>query len=219
MKLVRGSDFATTMAFHGTDYSSSKNDWTISNLKTFLNGDYYNRTGDAVTYGLKVSARSMIGNAVYYLGAANYSGVTTEQLYTAERGNVICGACNSDTTKLTWTGIVGLMYPSDEYMVYGNGLNATCYSNPNSCRNADAQTGWVYNSNIMEVEADTYEIWDIWYLSPFSLDAYYAFYADGGGALDSYNVDYAVRPVIYLKASVQISDSDGTSGNPYKLSL
>ena len=88
MKLVRGSDFATNMVFN----SSYNNDWTVSPLNTFLNGDYYNRTGDAATYGLKASARNIIGDAKYYLGAvsvdwnatAPYG--TTEKIYGEERG-------------------------------------------------------------------------------------------------------------------------------------
>ena len=129
MKLVRNNEFVNTMVFD----SDRKNDWTVSPLKTFLNDDYYHRTGDATDYGLKELAQNMIDDAVYYLGAVQYKFVppsysygTTEQIYEEERGNTVCGACNSDTTKLTWTGKVGLMYPSDEYMVYGNGVNATC---------------------------------------------------------------------------------------------
>ena len=220
MKLVRGSDFATTMAFHGTDYSSSKNDWTISNLNTFLNGDYYNRTGDAQTngYGLKASAKSMIGDAVYYLGAVSYSSNfgTTEKIYGEERGTTVCGACNSDTTKLTWTGKVGLMYPSDEYMVYGNGVNATCYDNPTGCSGTNAQTGWVYKSNILEGQSSPSYTW---LLSSRAGYSNRVLFANGDGKMYdvSSNNSYRVRPVVYLKSNIKIADGTGEVGSPYTL--
>ena len=197
MKLVRGSD-ATSKVFN----SSYNNDWTVSPLNTFLNGDYYNRTGDAATYGLKASAKSMIGDAVYYLGAVSYnSGFgTTEKIYGEERGTTVCGACNSDTTKLTWTGKVALMYPSDEYMVYGNGVNATCYDNPSGCSGTNATTGWVFNSNIRDGQTGK-EV--TWFLSSSAGGSDDVLRAYSGGTLRSDYSDFSngVRPVVYLKSN------------------
>ena len=214
MKLVRGSDFATNMVFN----SSYNNDWTVSPLNTLLNGDYYNRTGDAATYGLKASAKSMIGDAVYYLGAVSYnSGFgTTEKIYGEERGTTVCGACNSDTTKLTWTGIVGLMYPSDEYMVYGNGVNATCYDNPYGCYGTNAQTGWVYKSNILEGQSS---LSYTWLLSSHAGGSSYVLRATSGGDLHGSNSNNSlgVRPVVYLKSNIKIADGTGEVGSPYTL--
>ena len=221
MKLVRGSDFATTMAFYGTDYSSSKNDWTISNLKTFLNGDYYNRTGDGATYGLKTSARSMIDDAVYYLGAVSYDSTNklgdVDKIYSEERGNTPCYDCNSDTTKTTWTGIVGLMYPSDEYMVYGNGVNTTCYLNPSGCSGTNAQTGWVYKSNILEGQSSPSSTW---LLSSRASVSIYVLRAGSDGNLGDFYSGYSyygVRPVVYLKSNIKIADGTGEVGSPYVL--
>ena len=218
MKLVRG-EIIKNDYWNNASNGNGYNDWTADNatLKLFLNGDYYNRTGDAATYGLKASAKSMIGDAVYYLGAVSYnSGFgTTEEIYAWERGTTVCGACNSDTTKLTWTGKVALMYPSDEYMVYGNGVNATCYSSPSGCSGTNAQTGWVYNSNKLNGS-----IFTTWLLSPYS--SYYscAFYAFTDGTLSRSDVNYGshgVRPVVYLKSNIKIADGTGEVGSPYTL--
>ena len=217
MKLVRGSDFATNMVFN----SSHNNDWTVSPLNTFLNGDYYNRTGDAATYGLKASARGMIGNAVYYLGAVSWDSTnnnwgSTSKIYGEERGTTVCGACNSDTTKLTWTGIVGLMYLSDEYMVYGNGVNATCYDNPYGCNGTNAQTGWVYKSNILEGQSSPSYTW---LLSSRAGASTGVFGAYGDGDLDDNGSggSSGVRPVVYLKSNIKIVDGTGEAGSPYTL--
>ena len=218
MKLVRGSDFATNMVFN----SSYNNDWTVSPLNTFLNGDYYNRTGDAATYGLKASARNIIGDAKYYLGAVSVDWNatapfgTTETIYGEERGATVCGACNSDTTKLTWTGIVGLMYPSDEYMVYGNGVNATCYDNPNGCSVTNAQAGWVYKSNILEGQSSPSYTW---LLSSYAGGSFIVLGANSGGGLSIYDSrgSLGVRPVVYLKSNIKIADGTGEVGSPYTL--
>ncbi len=220
MKLVRGSAFANNMYWNN---GSNNNDWTDANasLKNFLNGDYYNRTGDAATYGLKASAKSMIGDAVFYLGGAAYDSRThygsTEDVYAWERGNTTCGACNSDATKLTWTGKVALMYPSDEYMVYGNGVNETCYIDTHYCSSyRNAQIGWVYKSNILEGQSTPVYTWLLASYSEYE----YAFFASSDGYLGSAGVDitYGIRPVLYLKSSIQILSGDGSEQNPYVLS-
>ena len=224
MKLVRGSLFRDLRKWN----TINKNDWTNASLKNFLNGDYYNRTGDAATYGLKESARDMIGDAVYNLGAFDMSNtLTTEQLYTNERGITACGACNSDSSKTTWTGKVGLMYPSDNYMVYGNGVNSACYNTPansSNCNSTNAATGWVYNSNILEGQSSPT---NTWLLSPCSGDATFAFDTNSIGSLGSggvgglnngsSNFSFGVRPVVYLKSNIKIADGTGEVGSEYTL--
>ncbi len=218
MKLVRGSEFANSMLFN----SSYNNDWTVSTLNIFLNGDYYNRTGNAATYGLKSSAKNMIGDAVYYLGALSFnSGFgTTEKIYGEERGTTVCGACNSDTTKIIWTGKVGLMYPSDEYMVYGNGVNATCYDNPSGCNETNARKGWVFNSNKREGNSI---IDNTWLLSSYAGDSYDVMRAFSQGYLHYYfsaavSSRTWVRPVVYLSSDVMIESGTGRENDPYVLS-
>ena len=163
----------------------------------------------------------MIGNAVYYLGAVSWDSTnnnwgSTSKIYGEERGTTVCGACNSDTTKLTWTGIVGLMYPSDEYMVYGNGVNATCYDNPYGCYGTNAQTGWVYKSNILEGQSSPSYTW---LLSSYAGSSVGVLYAISDGALSNYSSynSLGVRPVVYLKSNIKIADGTGEVGSPYTL--
>ncbi len=68
----------------------------------------------------------MIGNAKWYLGGtASYTCVdngSVNHFYGYERGKEICttkGICNNQR-KTSWTGKIGLMYPSDyEYATSG----------------------------------------------------------------------------------------------------
>ena len=225
VKIVRGSLFPTGMEFD----SNLRNDWANESLKVFLNGDYYNRTGAAETYGLKESARSMIDDSKFYLGLVssidpeNSGYGNTEKIYGDERGTLI----NSRTTD--WTGKVALMYPSDVYMVYANGVDNNCYNDPYHCKSGVPSTGWVYNSNILQGGS---EIYNTWLLSPGyctnacmesyifgNLSDYGTTYDVSGSFGNSNDVDekLGVRPVVYLSSSVKIIDGDGSSGNPYVL--
>ena len=214
IKLLRGNSFTNTMQINSTYI----NDWTVSTLRDFLNGDYYNRQNDASSYGLKPSARNKIDDAVYYLGAVSYGSNfgTTEKIYGEERGNNVCLSCNSDNTKLTITNKVSLMYPSDAYMVYGKGIDASCYEDPKNCAADNAKKGWICTSNIKQGEQNTTTTW---LLTSNAGNAYYGFYMLGGGHIANIGVDrnLAVRPVVYLKANVEFDGGTGASDNPYKI--
>ena len=195
----------------------SLNDWNESLMQTFLTGDYYNRTGEAASNGLKASAKERIEDAIFYLGGGTDDPTThygsTEEVYAWERGTEVY----NETRPTSWEGKVALMYPSDMYMTYGNGVNATCYNDPKLCNSASlASTGWIYNSNVLEGAPI---VLPAWFLSPFAGNFWDVFLANSDGYLDDFPGDEAngVRPVVYLKSDIQIFDGDGTSGNPYKL--
>ena len=218
VKLVRG-DILEERVFEPT---GENNDWTIAPLMTYLNGDYYN---GIATKGLTKSARDKIDVAKYNLGAVSYnSGYgTTEKIYGEERANTICGACNNHSDKLTWEGNVGLLYPSDMYMVYGNGVDNTCYINPNGCSDSAGKTnGWLYNTNKLNGSFKY-----TWLLSSHagSSDSVLVvnltaelvhLWSDATNFGDS---GYGVRPVLYLSSSVKTTSGDESIDSPYKLSL
>ena len=171
MKLVRGSDFETTMQWDNRNserYSSGnygKNDWNGSVMNTYLNGDYYN--------SLSATAQSQIDNAIYYLGGREYNSTTqygsTEDIYTWERGTTVY----NDTRPTSWEGKVALMYPSDQYMTYAKGVDDNCYNNPNQCASwgwpgGDPTKGWIHNTNKLEGSTGQQRTW---FLSPDSGDS------------------------------------------------
>ena len=135
-------------------------------------------------------------------------------------GNVVCGACHGDNTKLTWQGNVGLMYPSDEYMVYGKGVDEKCYTSPGGCVGFDTKTGWVFNSNTVNGT-----ISKTWLLSTYAYNDYYVLHVSDTGSLYNgpYSLtvanSYGIRPVVYLKSSIKITNGDGSEQHPYELSL
>ena len=199
------------------------NDWSKADLMTELNTLYYNSTSgtcynginNALTTcnftstGLDSTARGMIDNAVYHLGgSSSFTGLYADDYYNAERGTRVysCstddGACPRATT---WTGKIGLMYPSDYAYAVDLSLctkdgyhydNSTCQSND-----------WLYLSS------------KEWTIMPASSIAYDAFCVNSTGYVSNNNVFYtrAARPVLYLKSDVTIIEGEGTSSNPYTL--
>ena len=201
------------------------NDWSKADLMTELNTLYYNSTSGTcyngrnnasttcnfTSTGLDSTARSMIDDAVYRLGGSSRtstSGLYADDYYNAERGTTVysCstddGACPRATT---WTGKVGLMYPSDyAYAVDLSLCTQNGYNYDNStCKSND----WLLYSSVQLT------------IMPRSSYAYYAFNVNSTGRVYDYLVyiSYAARPVLYLKSDVTIVEGEGTSSNPYQL--
>ena len=110
-----------------------------------------------------------------------------------------------------------------------------CYENLSGCRerpSSDSNTesvygyldsSWIYNSN--NLDGQTENQWN-WLLSHSSKYAYEVYIVEEDGSIISnfVNAKYsshlgAVRPVVYLKSSIQITGGDGSENNPYTLSL
>ena len=199
------------------------NDWSKSDLMTELNTLYYNSTSGTcyngqnnasttcnfTSTGLDSTARSMIDDAVYHLGgSSNARGLYADDYYNAERGTTVysCstddGACPRATT---WTGKIGIMYPSDyAYAVDLSLCTRDGYSYDNStCKSND----WLYLGS------------NEWTIMPPSSIAFSAFRVHSNGYVGYNNVfyPYAARPVLYLKSDVTIVGGEGTSSNPYQL--
>ena len=168
----------------------------------------------------------MLGNAVWNTGASTTSSQIASKWYTEERGTrngKICTSgdwCNDTVERTTtWTGKVGLMYPSDYgYATSGGSTTdrATCLnkelynwdgSSVSDCKNND----WLYNSSSFQ-----------WTISPsaYSSHAYDVFdvCSDGYVYLSHASRNFGVRPVGYLLSNTSIQSGDGSSGNPFILS-
>ena len=104
MKLVRGELLTNDDTNNDKWDSNGKNEWITATLNTYLNGTYFN--------SLSTSAKSMIGNAKYYLGGRKWDDTThygsTEDMYAWERGTEVY----NDSRTTSWIGKVALLYPS-----------------------------------------------------------------------------------------------------------
>ena len=239
IKLVRGSALPDEMQWdtreaegYAAGNELGKNEWNGAKLNVFLNGDYFNKENTATTYGLKELAQSQISNAKYYLGGRAWEDNkphygTTEEIYAWERGTAVYNKNNAIRSTYLIEN-VGLMYPSDYGYIYSKGVDDVCYGDLNECYDRSNDTsgsdivsypdsGWIYNSNTLNNQmSHTYT----WLLNPSVEFSNFLFSVSSGGNLYDDNgasLSYAVRPVVYLKSSIQITGGEGTEQNPYVL--
>ena len=179
-------------------------------------GTCYNRSNNATktcnfsSTGLTEEARNMIGNAKWYTSASNED-ITASESYAEERASTTKQFTDEGITvtrTTNWTGKVGLMYPSD-YGYASSGCRNGEQTLYNYANKTCTSTNWLYNSD------------NQWLLTPYSgyrssvRFVYSAGFVTGNNA----GYTYGARPVIYLSSSVKITGGDGTSSNPYQLTL
>ena len=189
------------------EFCDGVNNWARpSTLNTYLNGTYLN--------SLSTDAKNMISNAKYYLGGYESSSILTQDMYSYER-KISGTAYYNDTNPNNWIGEIGLMYVSDYGYASSNCNNST---NLESCNNQN----WL--NNIISLNTNYPDSWTI----TASLEDYYrrtvsSFYVNNQGVSDMYvcgmDSGKQIFPTVYLKSNVLITGGDGTSSNPYKLSI
>lgn len=162
--------------------------------------------------GLTANERSLIDTATWYTGAYDQKSYADAH-YTAERGNMgkICtqgnSGCDDTVTRTnTWNGKVGLISVSD----YGYSADLSqCNQTLDSYSNC-ASSNWL---SIGRFE---------WIMSSRASSVYasFVFLVTSGGTLSDRNAfaGNAVRPAVFLKSGVSISEGNGSQSNPFILS-
>ena len=208
------------------------NEWSQADLMKLLNpgfesesvggslwwnhqsGTCYNGKSNASTScdftntGLSESVKDKIVDQTIYLGGGNSSSIYTNQAYIMERGNtVVQNPSDGITRTLTWTGKVGLMYPSDNG--YAADLNVCKNILFNYYNTTCANNNWlkgIYEWVVTPYAGNASSVWSV-YSSGYVYNA-------GDRAVDA----RGVRPVLTLDSEVVIeAEGDGSSTNPYVL--
>ena len=193
--------------------TSGSNNWARpATLNTELNTTYLN--------SLDSTSKSMIGQAKYYLGGKNITynneyADTPLQFYSYERK--IQNTTNNEfyygSNPNNWVGKLGLMYLSDYGYASSNCENKKIYDDKSSSNDIRACNGtnWLYNIKANE--------WILPQGNSYNSSAFDVF-PGGFASFDHVNANqFAVRPVLYLISSVQITGGNGTSSSPYTLGL
>ena len=208
-KIIRNEYYSTAMQWH----VDGENDWTSSIAQTTLNGTYLSsiQTNDSTSY-------SYIDlDHVWNLGGLpeDTDTFTRANIYGFERGTTVYEGRFD-----IWKGAVGLMYASD-YGYSTSGDSSICDSvimwywrekKDSSAFTECAEKSWLYDSSTDGQ----------WTLTPHSEWWYGVFRVKYDGHLDPNDEaddENAVRPVLFLKSSVKISDGKGTYDEPYQLGL
>jgi len=196
VKVIRATEYSQ-------DYwdTSGSNNWARpATLNTTLNTTYYD--------SLDSKAQSVIGNAVWNLGAWVNAEVTSLQAYESERGEPY------ENNSSFWTGKIALMYPSDygyaSSECYGGSTLLRYYDNTN-CNSSD----WLF----YERTSDEY------FLSPGTFTLSDVFFLDESGYVRCTNQirrnQNLIRPTFYLKSNTLLvtKNHNGTLLNPYVVKL
>ena len=202
-----GNNYWNTVQVTST---SSYNNWTGATLMKYLNATYYNSlTND--------NSIDMVDDVKYYLGG--YKDVITPTpitIYDFERKISGSGTYFFKTNPTNWIGKVALMTASDYGYATENCEDKLLYNSDTTkgiigCNS----TNWLYNIKANEWLLNQYAN-----SSTANTSVYYIL--NNGqihGIASSINNSFSTRPVLYLKPEVQITEGDGTSSNPYKLSF
>ena len=196
--------------------SNGANCWPTSTLQATLNGKYYN--GTYATGALKNdTTRNAIESVVWNLGGSSTDNdVTASMFYERERGTTVYNGPK------TWTGKVGLMYPSD----YGYATAGGSTTNRAACL-VKALYNWS-GSDVSDCKNNDYLFNDgcyQWTLTSFSSNSGPVFSVYTGGDVKGIGAMYAivgatsVRPTAFLKSNISISSGNGSSSAPYNLKL
>ena len=183
---------------------TSSNNWTTSTLNTYLNNEYYNT--------LSTNAQNMIGTTKYYLGGYNNSNMTSDIMWQYERKNesnktgyyygtnpIMQNSANKK---------IAIMYASD----YGYAAPKTC---SNNLYDYSSSTNCKTTNNWLDKGTST------WLLSQYSGNSSRVFLASLSSYVGNNDViyEYAIRPTLTLSSNVKISGGNGTTSNPYQLTL
>lgn len=143
---------------------------------------------------------NMIEDTTWKTSGHDTTSVTASVMHAAE-------ITNATKTYGTEDGVskIGLMYASD----YGFAAEPSAWevTLDNYENESITSTNWMH---MRMVE---------WTLSPVSSVGSDVFYVrtDGGLSITTANNRYAIRPVLYLKASVMRIDGDGSANSPFRI--
>ena len=226
VKIVRANSIGSYSAS-----SNNSNDWSSLSINTVLNNYYYNKTPgtcyvfngntssigvtstscDFSSTGLNTYAKSMIQSVVWKLGGEPYPGTyTASTYYNGERSTSVYSGHST-----TWTGNIGLIYPSD----YGYATSGGLTTNKSACLGYNLYTWNSYNDCYSNDYLYTNNIkWTMTPLSSHSTDIY-TIQNTGNVFWGSYwtSSNNEIYPSLYLKANILLTGGKGTSSDPYTI--
>ena len=180
--------------------SNRYNNWNNSDLKDYLNGEYYNNIEN--TY------RNMISEEIYYLGGStrdNESSLTASGYYDVERSGKVYSSNNPTSVKQ----YIGLMYPSD----YGYAAGSDClptalYNFSSGCADND----YLFTGNYEWLQTPNANSYNKVVEISYGLVV-------GFGIGTGHDADMLkdVKPVLYLLEETVITGGTGTQNDPYTI--
>ena len=177
--------------------------WTSGNGRCYNGKNNDTTSCNFTNTGLSSTAKRYVVDQTLYLGGFSSNQIYANVAYSTEREtNVIQNPADSVTRTLSWTGKVGLIYPSD-YGYAADFTNDNCKSN-------------LYNNS--QSCTETWMNGEYWMISPWA--------AAPHGGVDVHNDgfnndrvggDYGGWPVLTLSSDALLETGDGSKNTPYVL--
>lgn len=175
--------------------------------------------------GLPEAAKDMIGNAVWYLNGqtqANWDQIsnayTPLNFYLKERGLAGPPYVAVEGQATTWTGKVAVMYASDFGYATAGGSNMSrtqCYSRGINWDKGDETSDCVYNDWLWNQSHETWTLTQA--INNYGMISNVFYVTNSNMSYTSATYARNVKPVVYLKSTVQITGGSGTESDPYTL--
>lgn len=216
----------------GAETNYGKNDWTDARLMKLLNPGYDNESvGGSLYYNAKSgtcyvnqnnattacnftstgikndTTKNIIAEVTYNTAGYNDTTLYPNEIYTYERGSTVYSG-----RQTTWTGKIGLMYPSD----YGYASDLTkCREKINNYNASTcSQNNWIYNMGSLWLlthdSARSDRNWSINSSGNASVNG------NGNGGTSN---GLLVFPSLFLSSDVKIISGNGSINNPYQLGV
>ena len=195
LKLIKTEPYTKSTWGYSNNWNNSQLRYSFSSYFSSLN---------SVSQGL-------VENKYFRVSAIpDLNGHMASMIYNEEESSGTCSGC-----PIMYQQNVGLMSPSD----YGYAARSSCrqeLAQYHADANCSTEGNWLYLNKGYDSESTQ------WLMNPYSGNTTGGTVVTGTGEVKT-NVpvtsSYQIRPVIYLKTSVLITNGDGTLENPYILSM
>ena len=231
MMMLNPTNYLKSGYTNSSDIISSGSQQLYSKMGSYYNGtkgcrpavvtsgDSFSCTEvDFTSTGLKNdTTRNAIEEVVWNLGGTSSftsaSNGLASHFYGYERGTTVYTG-----RPTTWTGKIGLMYPSD----YGYATSGGTTKDRVACL-AKELFNW-YSSDFSDCKGNDYlynSSLSQWTLAPYSAYADVVFVVVGGTSVNGYDAYYtfAVHPALFLKSNIQVDKGTGAKSDPYRLKM
>ena len=222
------STYDNGTAYEGADLMRELNTDYLGNITVGTDGKWYSKMNNAKennmpTVTLNQNTQEMIQKVYWNTGAIGTNGMLEE--YKEERNSTSWRSSNTTTAtdkvvrKAKWLGKVGLMNATDYgySTVGGSTLNlATCLNNGVFNWYFDDYTDCYNNTWINNGK-------QYWSINPIKMGlmngAYYFTNNATTPGVTTASTSFDIRPTVFLKENIKMIEGNGTSTEPYKLSL
>ena len=216
-----GDNLPYSQVYWSNNYYDDYDDWAIAGLQYYLNDE---NNSNSYYSSISNNYKEFIDTTTYYLGNVSTYEVTPSMSYTQERNiddSNLSSAIPGFKYPGTWTGKIGLLYPSD----WGYASDPTIWNGTNTPMYEYSRSGSPLERNWTLKSIYYNGVYGVYWLfsSCWSMKLCALFWTDTGSFGDCLVSRFdggefrGVHPALNLKSNTQIVSGDGSYDNPYRI--